>query len=450
MMFVQSGVAFVAMHAIIGCGLATFVCCQVWCSQQFSKNVVGTANATAAGWGNLGGGVTNALTPVIFNIMMAMTSKNINLSWRLTFLVPLAMHVISAVICLTGRDLPDGQYKELEQSGAKQKSDPMIVIKTGFSNINAWLLTITYGMCFGIELTMNSIAAGYFYEYHGLSPLQAGLFASFFGLMNICCRTIGGWLSDVTNAKYGVRGRLWACWSIQTLEGFICVIMGALTMNMASPYENVGNKITGHTLIGDTWKPMPSWSEGAEIDMCDSLIVVTSAELRASLGTDQAQIMVLTPTDEFVPGGSACISNQAMSGAALAVMICFSALVQAAEGLHYGIVPYVSRPALGVVSGMVGAGGNAGCVVSLRIFFFGAFRTDVGIFNLGWFIIGLTALMFFVYLPEHGSMFTRAGALGSYDPQIIKPPADYRGADQMDYAAAGVEIKNDNKQAEQA
>jgi NNP family nitrate/nitrite transporter-like MFS transporter len=48
MMFVQSGAAFIAMRAVIGCGLATFVCCQVWCSQQFSKNVVGAANATAA------------------------------------------------------------------------------------------------------------------------------------------------------------------------------------------------------------------------------------------------------------------------------------------------------------------------------------------------------------------------------------------------------------------
>ena len=94
---------------------------------------VGAANATAAGWGNLGGGVTNALTPVIFNIMMAITSKNIDLSWRLTFLVPLLMHVVSALICLTGRDLPDGQYSELEQSGAKQKGDSSIVMKVGIS-----------------------------------------------------------------------------------------------------------------------------------------------------------------------------------------------------------------------------------------------------------------------------------------------------------------------------
>jgi hypothetical protein len=28
-------------------------------------------------------------------------------------------------------------------------------------------------------------------------------------------------------------------------------------------------------------------------------------------------------------------------------------------------------------------------------------------------------------------MFFKAGALGSYDPQIIKPPAGYRGADSV-------------------
>merc|ERR1712138_334699 len=83
------------------------------------KNVVGAANATAAGWGNLGGGVTNALTPVVFNIMMAATNKNIDLAWRLTFLLPLAMHLITSLIVLSGRDLPDGDFKELEQSGAK-------------------------------------------------------------------------------------------------------------------------------------------------------------------------------------------------------------------------------------------------------------------------------------------------------------------------------------------
>ena len=35
-------------------------------------------------------------------------------------------------------------------------------------------------------------------------------------------------------------------------------------------------------------------------------------------------------------------------------------------------------------------------------------------------------LICFVHFPEHGSMFFPKGAIG-YDPQLIKPPSDYRG-----------------------
>jgi len=31
------------------------------------------------------------------------------------------------------------------------------VLRTGVCNVNAWLLTITYGMCFGVELTLNAV-----------------------------------------------------------------------------------------------------------------------------------------------------------------------------------------------------------------------------------------------------------------------------------------------------
>ena len=61
-------------------------------------------------------------------------------------------------------------------------------------------------------------------------------------------------------------------------------------------------------------------------------------------------------------------------------------------------------------------------------------------------VIGLTALMFFIYFPDMGSMLTPAGALGSYDPQLVKPPADYRGADSMDFAA----VKKDEKDGKPA
>ena len=173
--FVQDAAGFIVCRCIIGCSLASFVACQVWCTQQFSKSTVGLANATAGGWGNLGGGMTNLLMPLIYDGILAGTGDDkdgTNRAWRLCFLVPLGLHVIAGLFVLTGRDLPDGNFKELETSGAKQKSDVKVVLKVGASNINAWILTITYGFCFGVELTITNVAALYFYEYHG-APARA-------------------------------------------------------------------------------------------------------------------------------------------------------------------------------------------------------------------------------------------------------------------------------------
>merc|ERR1719240_1862639 len=104
--------------------------------------------------------------------------------------------------------------------------------------------------------------------------------------------------------------------------------------------------------------------------------------------------MVMEPPSPY-GNGDKCILHQNAVGITVFIMICFSLCVQAAEGLHYGIVPYVSRPALGIVSGMVGAGGNLGAVISLRSFFFGAItRTDRGYINLGITVICVTLSMF--------------------------------------------------------
>merc|ERR1711988_113603 len=92
---------------------------------------------------------------------------------------------------------------------------------------------------------------------------------------------------------------------------------------------------------------------------------------------EKTLMMMLEPP--WARGGDAenCIIHKNVVGQCVFVMILFSLCVQAAEGLHYGVVPYVSRPALGVVSGMVGAGGNLGAVIALRAFFFeGDIRRD--------------------------------------------------------------------------
>ena len=113
--------------------------------------------------------------PFFFLLFMSATGQDEDRSWRLTYLIPLLMHILSMAMSLSSQDLPDGNYGELENSGVKQKSKGSAVLKIGLSNVNAWILTLTYGACFGVELTMNNQAAGYFTDYHGLSPAYSGI-----------------------------------------------------------------------------------------------------------------------------------------------------------------------------------------------------------------------------------------------------------------------------------
>jgi len=94
---------------------------------------------------------------------------------------------------------------------------------------------------------------------------------------------------------------------------------------------------------------------------------------------------------------------------------------------------------------MVGAGGNAGSLITNSAFFVGSARTDTGFINMGTMILAVTCLLIFVYFPESGGMFLKAGAI-NYDPQRIKPPEGYRGADSMDFA--NVQTPVDAKEAD--
>ena len=435
MMFVEDANSWIACRALIGIGLATFVTSQVWCTQMFNKSVVGLANATSAGWGNLGGGVTNLLMPYFFLAFYGTVSgtslEKEDKAWRLCYLVPLAMHLIGAVAALTGRDLPDGNIKELEASGAKQKSNGSIVLKTGLSNVNAWILTITYALCFGVELTMTNVATQYFYEYHALRQTTAATLGSIFGLVNICARSMGGICSDWANKKFGMRGRIWALWIWQTIEGFLCIVMGLLSLSGSAPDFTAPRDVIGDVNIGGTWYPFNGTGITQRIVPCGSLQVELTDAMKANLDPAFGSVDTVVLSQAPVGTGADCVSNMGRGVVVVLVMFMFSVSVQMAEGLTFGIVPYVSRPALGVVSGMVGAGGNAGALVTNAAFFLSNdVRTDTGFINMGILIILGTLTLFGVYFPEMGGMLFKPGSI-KYDPQCIKPPQGYKGSDEI-------------------
>jgi NNP family nitrate/nitrite transporter-like MFS transporter len=209
--FVNSANGLAIIRLFIGIAGATFVPCQYWTSRMFTKEVVGTANALAGGWGNLGGGVTqlvmgSALFPLFKNVVYDGDSEK---AWRTVCVIPAIVAAASGVaIYYISDDAPKGQYHELKKHGAMPEVSAAASFRQGALNFNTWVLFIQYACCFGVELTMNNAAALYFKDEFGQSTESAAAIASIFGWMNLFARGLGGFASDKFNARMGMRGRI--------------------------------------------------------------------------------------------------------------------------------------------------------------------------------------------------------------------------------------------------
>ena len=91
-----------------------------------------------------------------------------------------------------------------------------------------WALFFIYAACFGIELTINNIAALYYKDYFGLGLKTAGLVAGLFGLMNIFARTLGGFISDRFVRRGGLRGRVKWLFIALLVEGIALIFFSQM------------------------------------------------------------------------------------------------------------------------------------------------------------------------------------------------------------------------------
>jgi NNP family nitrate/nitrite transporter-like MFS transporter len=319
---------FLIFRVLIGVIGASFVITQYHTSIMFAPNCVGTANATTAGWGNLGGGVTQLTMPALFLLFVSVFGLSESVSWRVSmFVAGVACALMGVAYYFFTQDTPAGNFDELRAAG--QLPDRKAASGTFLEacrDRRVWVLFAIYGSCFGIELTINNVAAlyfvDYFNEFKSMSTLEAirtaGLIAGLFGLMNVFARTLGGLFGDRFGEKWGLSGRV---------KWLFCVLF------------------------------------------CEGLALMVFSRMN---------VLVL----------------------AIPALIAFSLCVQMAEGATFSIVPFINNRALGSVSGIVGAGGNAGAVAAGFLFKSEAISWPTAFFVLGALVTCCSFLSFAVTFNE--------------------------------------------------
>nr|GFB40207.1 high affinity nitrate transporter 2.7 [Tanacetum cinerariifolium] len=225
--FISSPLSFILLRFFVGFSLANFIASQFWMSSMFSSCTVGLANGVTAGWANVGSGFTQLIMPIIFSILNTNFNLTQSASWRTAFVFPAIFQAIMALMVLIyGQDLPDGNYKKVKSLEKNPKDNAIKVFLNGITNYRGWILGLTYGYCFGVELTMDNIIAGYFYDRFGVNMESAGVIAACFAFGNCVSRPMGGVVSDKLGKRFGVKGRLWGLWVVQTLAGLLCLWLG--------------------------------------------------------------------------------------------------------------------------------------------------------------------------------------------------------------------------------
>jgi NNP family nitrate/nitrite transporter-like MFS transporter len=237
--------SFLLLRVLIGIIGASFVITQYHTSLMFAPNCVGTANATTAGWGNLGGGVTQLAMPLLFSFLVGTIGLSAAAGWRLSmFVVGLLCAVVGVAYYFFTQDTPEGNFSDLRAAGKLTKKTTQGTFLEACRDHRVWALFVAYGCCFGIEITMENIIVLYLLDYfeyfkqmESAEALKlAGLLASFFGLMNIFARSLGGWLGDKCGNRWGLSGRVKWLFVALFCEGVALLIFSkATTLRFAIP-----------------------------------------------------------------------------------------------------------------------------------------------------------------------------------------------------------------------
>jgi NNP family nitrate/nitrite transporter-like MFS transporter len=179
---------------------------------------------------------TSSDNATLENEQVEANARASELAWRTVLVIPAVMALVMAwVVIRFGDDTPKGNvWKRRRERPPVSWSENLWL---GMRNRNTCVLFAQYACCFGCEITLLNAVALYFKAEYGQSTESAAAIASAFGWTNLFARGVGGFCSDMANAKSGMRGRLW------TQSAFL-VMEGGLTMAFAATRTLAGSIVT--------------------------------------------------------------------------------------------------------------------------------------------------------------------------------------------------------------
>jgi NNP family nitrate/nitrite transporter-like MFS transporter len=252
--------SFLIFRLAIGAIGASFVITQYHTSVMFAPNVVGTANAVVGGWGNAGGGVTQTVMPLILAALVDFGIQQ-TLGWRVSMILPASLMLIMAVLYWRyTQDTPEGNIPELRARGItvdSGKKGGIAVFKQAMVNYRVWMLAVTYGACFGVEIFIHGVAASYYVERFGLSLTQAGIAAGSFGLLALFARALGGIASDRLARSHGLDGRRILLFGLMVGEGAGLLAFSMMDSAAAAIVAMLAFGLFTHMACGSTYALMP-------------------------------------------------------------------------------------------------------------------------------------------------------------------------------------------------
>lgn len=219
---IQTPLQFLICRFLIGFIGASFVITQFHTSIMFAPNIVGTANATSAGWGNLGGGANRLGMPLIAAAVVSFGVAETE-AWRYSMITAGCIcFIMGLVYFFFTQDTPEGNFKDLKASGdmpelKKDEAGFMVAVK----DYRVWILFLVYAASFGMELTVYGTMDDYLQNTFQLERVTAGNLVLSFALMNIFARTLGGFFGDKFGKLKGLRGRVLFLAVILTVEGLM-------------------------------------------------------------------------------------------------------------------------------------------------------------------------------------------------------------------------------------